>query len=92
MWRMKYENSMPERVLLCCYGFPPNTGIGGRRWAKLAKGLAQNGTAVEVINADLPKTGASPWSEDVSHPLITVHSVPSDYPTALSHNRGGVLG
>lgn len=84
---------MPDKVLLCCFDFPPNEGIGGRRWAKLAKGLAHSGVHVVVVKADPLNPGdASPWQSDADHPKIEVHSIPRNYPKAISANRGGPIG
>ena len=67
---------MIEKILICCFDFPPNTGIGGRRWAKFAKALAAQGTQVYVIKADaIPNQIESPWAKDVSHPNIHVTSL-----------------
>ncbi|MCI5142105.1 MAG: hypothetical protein D3909_10375 [Candidatus Electrothrix sp. ATG1] len=52
-------------ILLACYSFPPNAGIGGRRWAKFAKYLARAGLDVYVIHAEPPSTGRSQWTADV---------------------------
>lgn len=77
---------MPKPVLLLCFDFPPNQGIGGRRWAKLARALAESGTRVYVIKA-APVAGnkTSPWTEDTLHPNIEVCVLPRNYPRVLSH-------
>lgn len=38
-----------KKVLIVCWSFPPNTGIGGRRWGKFAKYLKQNEFEIFVI-------------------------------------------
>lgn len=72
------------RILLFCYDFPPNQGIGGRRWAKFAKGLAQEGHQVHVILAS-ERTGntPSPWSDDVSLPDIKLHYLQRKFPEVI---------
>ncbi len=78
--------------LLINYDFPPNPGIGGRRWAKLAKALAMDGHRIFVIKAETPdNVTASPWSQDVQHPNIQVFSAARIYPKALSHPKRTVL-
>lgn len=73
--------SKNRNILLVCYGFPPNTGIGGRRWAKLARELANRGFNVEVINAKLPdEQKQSSWKKETDHPNIKVHSIPMNFP------------
>lgn len=73
-------------VLLICFDFPPNSGIGGRRWAKFSKSLAQEGYSVYVIKANpTPQNTPSAWSDDVQQPSIEVHSLPRVYPHIVSH-------
>jgi hypothetical protein len=77
---------MKEHVLLVNFDFPPNQGIGGRRWGKLAKGLARLGYVVHVIKADsITGNKTSPWTPDVEHPNIRVTSIPRTYPSVISH-------
>lgn len=83
---------MPEKILLACYDYPPNTGIGGRRWAKFAKGLASLGHEVFVIKADPAEAKQhSDWTEDGTHPRIHVRSLPRHYPRVISHGTNGIL-
>ncbi len=85
----------PERppILIVCYGFPPYRGIGGRRWAKFAKALAQRGRTVHVI-ACAPATdeAGSLWSRDVQRPNIVVHHLPRHYPRSLYRRPLTTLG
>lgn len=76
---------MPDKkVIIACYGFPPNPGIGGRRWAKFAKYLAKAGWQVHVIVAKPRSLVVSDWESDVQHPNIIRHFLPVNYPNALS--------
>ncbi len=78
--------------MLICFDFPPNEGIGGRRWAKLAKGLASTGTKIFVLKADAKKKNSlSPWLGDVEHENIVVHSLPRTYPEQMSDPGSGIL-
>lgn len=71
----------PGPILLACYTFPPAPGIGGRRWAKYAKGLAELGHTVHVIHAEaVPGAVLSPWWDDVQHERIHRHAIPRHYP------------
>lgn len=83
---------MAQNTLLICYDFPPNQGIGGRRWAKMAKALAKLDTEIHVIKAD-PKSNntSSPWQADVGLPNIHVHSLKRTYPEILSDPGSGIL-
>lgn len=74
-----------EHILLVCHTFPPSPGIGGRRWAKFAKALAQRGYHVHVLCAEArPGAATSPWTEDVQHARITVYPLPRRYPGVLN--------
>lgn len=68
-------------ILIACYTFPPAPGIGGRRWAKFAKGLAQAGHTVHVLCAEpVPGAALSPWWDDVRHERIHLYPLPRRYP------------
>lgn len=73
-----------EAILIVSHTFPPYKGIGGRRWAKFAKELAQRGHHVHVIHSAGPaELKGSLWNEDVRHPGIHAHPLPQRYPTVL---------
>ena len=83
---------MAQNTLLICFDFPPNEGIGGRRWAKLAKGLAKLNTVVHVIKADpKKKNSTSPWTAEVEDENIHIHSLPRTYPEVVSDPGNGLL-
>lgn len=80
------DKSLNNSVLIACFDFPPNMGIGGRRWAKLAKGLAEKGYRVFVIKASpIQGNKTSVWTTDVAHPNIQIHEIKRIYPRVLSH-------
>lgn len=71
-------------VLIVSHTFPPYRGIGGRRWAKLAKELARRGHPVHVVHADQgDELMGSLWDADVHHPLIRRYALPMRYPQVL---------
>lgn len=74
-----------NKILLVCYSFPPNPGVGGRRWAKFAKYLVKKGHHVEVINARIKNESVSNWYKDVEflHNKNQVHSLPTNYPKII---------
>lgn len=79
---------MPEiRIAIVCFDFPPNAGIGGRRWAKFAKGLIQAGlTSVDIIKAEPAKQfDQSGWTSDTKDTKLQIHSIPRKYPRIISH-------
>ena len=61
-----------KNILLVCFSFPPFPGIGGRRWAKFAKHLAQNGFNVHVLAAENTSGQKSQWTDDTVHPSIKI--------------------
>ncbi|MEO8066907.1 MAG: glycosyltransferase [Flavobacteriales bacterium] len=71
-------------ILIVSHTFPPFRGIGGRRWAKLAKELARRGHPVHVVHADHgSELTGSLWDADARHPLIHRHPLPLRYPKVL---------
>ena len=73
-----------KHIILVNYDFPPNKGIGGRRWGKLTKELAEQNCIVHVIKAEaLSDTDKSVWSEEVNSRNIFVHALPRVYPQIL---------
>ncbi|NNE54412.1 MAG: hypothetical protein HKN32_00230, partial [Flavobacteriales bacterium] len=83
---------MNSPILIACFDFPPNQGIGGRRWAKFARQLAHSGEQVHVVKAAPAHSNTkSPWTEDVNHPNIHIHELPRTYPEVISHFSGSFL-
>lgn len=73
-----------ESILIVSYTFPPYKGIGGRRWAKFAKALAERGHPVHVVHsAGGDELKGSLWTADVVNPDIHLHPLPQRYPTVL---------
>lgn len=79
----------PYKVLIVSQTFPPDAGIGGRRWAKFSKSLAAKGCRVEVIAATLPGANMSLWSDDVKG--INVFRYQSRFPKSLTIKPSSVL-
>jgi hypothetical protein len=83
-------SQMPAAVIIVNFDFPPNQGIGGRRWAKLAKGLASMGLQVVVVKADpVSNNNISAWTQDTKSERIEVHSIKRTYPESVSHPKKG---
>lgn len=76
-----------KHLLLISYVFPPYPGIGGRRWAKMAKYLAREGYTVHVLTAENPFEENSLWTTDVQHERIHVHTLPAMYPGVLLRKK-----
>ena len=72
-----------EHILIVCHTFPPEKGIGGRRWAKFAKYLSKDSYQVHVITKKKPKyTDYDPktFGLETTH----IHEVNTFYPKILS--------
>jgi len=70
-----------KRILIVAYSFPPQGGIGGRRWAKFAKQFIRSGVEVEVISADTPAETGSLWTADVEG--IPIFRFKTSFPDSL---------
>lgn len=64
-----------NKVLIICWSFPPNPGIGGRRWAKFAKYLQLEGYEVYVIKSSNLTSDISTWSLDVDQGRLKVYEL-----------------
>lgn len=75
-----------KHIILVNFDFPPNEGIGGRRWAKFARYLADQELKVHVIKAkELPHRAPSVWSKDVEHKNISITSLSRPLPQYFTH-------
>lgn len=76
-----------KHIIIVNYDFPPNKGIGGRRWGKLATEFAEQNCIVHVVKAEaISDTDKSVWSEEVKNKNIFIHSLPRVYPSILLTN------
>jgi glycosyltransferase involved in cell wall biosynthesis len=73
---------MKKKVLVICYNFPPNPGVGGRKWAKVTKYLNRTECEVFVLCRKPTKNSISPWDEDVKKCNIIYYR--SLYPNILT--------
>lgn len=70
-----------RNILLISYVFPPHFGIGGRRWAKMAKEMADRGHQIHVIYAANPYPKVSLWFNEIKdHPNIHLYELPLGHP------------
>ncbi|MFZ1689172.1 MAG: hypothetical protein WAU70_17245 [Flavobacteriales bacterium] len=73
-----------EPILIISHTFPPYRGVGGRRWAKLAKELARRGHPVHVVHADQGEAlKGSLWNADIEQEGIHRYVLPARYPQVL---------
>lgn len=74
-----------KQVALLCYFFPPNTGVGGRRWVKFCSSLVQENVEVTVFTPKRFTLKDQPsWQEDVAHMKgLKVIEVEDHYPKIL---------
>lgn len=74
---------MKKKVLLVCYHFPPNPGIGGRKWAFLAKYLLKNNIEVHVLTKLPKKNQGSLWEKESQG--VIMHYFRTNYPGVLEN-------
>ena len=55
---------MNNKILIISYTFPPNQGVGGRRWAKFAKYFLRMGYDIKVITSTPLENTFSNWDKD----------------------------
>jgi glycosyltransferase involved in cell wall biosynthesis len=76
---------MSKKLLVILYTFPPFPGVGGRRWAKFSKYLAQRDYNIHVLCSENPYKEQSLWVNDVKHSQIKTHILPVNYPGVMLH-------
>lgn len=80
-----------KNVLIISYTFPPNSGIGGRRWAKFSKYLKKNGILVHVIAGNINSTSVSDWNKDVELYRNKITYLNTGYPKLLNGKPTGLM-
>lgn len=73
---------MHKNILIFCFTFPPVPGVGGRKWAKMAKNFVSAGHTVKVVCADQHFESMSPWTTDIK--ALNITRYPSNYPEILN--------
>lgn len=69
-----------KKILLIAFKYPPYAGVGGFRWSKLSKYLAEMGYSIHVVTVNWKQYGDNTNIDDVQHPNITIHRINSIYP------------
>lgn len=83
-----------KKVVLLCYYFPPNTGVGGRRWVKFCKYLSKQQVEFTVFTPQkfLLKNQPS-WQFDADQiPNLKVMEVNDFFPKILLDVPESVIG
>ncbi len=70
-----------NQIIIISFTFPPQYGIGGRRWAKFTKYFAQQEVNLQVYTTT-PVITSSNWLKDVPKSVAT-HFIPSQYPKTV---------
>ena len=78
---------MNKGILLFNFLFPPNYGVGGKRWTVFSNQLATKGFKVHVISKKPAPNSKSNYDHLVTHPNIFVHHIKSYYPKILSSHK-----
>jgi hypothetical protein len=77
-----------KKTLLLCWDFPPNDGIGGRRWAKMAKWLLKSGHEIHVIKSKSKvRYQNSAWLSDVESDDIHIYEVNTYLPVKWLNSK-----
>lgn len=71
-----------KKIIIVNFTFPPQSGIGGRRWAKFAKYFKKEGAEFKVITAH-PIDHSSEWLFDISEYNEHILYVESGFPKVL---------
>lgn len=72
-----------EKILIVCYTFPPDAGIGGKRWSKFSKQFAGLNYDVHVITRKKNKNIQFDFAA-IGLEKITIHEIADNYPIALT--------
>ena len=72
---------MKKRLLIISYVFPPQPGVGGRRWAKFAKYLSRKDYDINVLCCENVTGTNSEWTKDVEG--INVKYLPLKFPKVI---------
>ncbi|GEM_PF-1736861 len=76
-----------KEIILVTFGFPPQTGIGVRRWAKFSKYLEKSGYIINVVTINFEHEESNDnWLKDIQSNNIILHKLKSPYPTWLLKN------
>jgi len=74
-----------KKILLIAFKYPPFSGVGGFRWSKLSKYLAQLGHELHVVTVVWQQYQPNTLLADVEHPNIHIHRIQSNYPHNLRY-------
>ncbi|MEZ5050611.1 MAG: hypothetical protein R2766_13280 [Saprospiraceae bacterium] len=80
-----------NKILIVNYSFPPNSGVGGRRWAKFCKYLFKKNIEFEVISFIPKRKEYSNWNQDIEPFKEKVNYIKSNYPQVLSSKPSSLL-
>ena len=72
---------MSKKVLIVCYSYPPNPGVGGRKWAIFTQYLLNKGFEVHILTKKPSPDSTSPWSEYTTGAIV--HYFNNPYPKIL---------
>lgn len=78
-----------KKILIISYTFPPNNGIGGRRWAKFTKELVKLNHDVKVLTFNnRNREHFSNWANDIASFEDNITYIPTNYPKWLDYQKG----
>ncbi len=78
-----------KKLLIIGYYFPPNDGVGGRRWAKFSSLLAKKGVDVTVLTTRIYSHENSLWEKDIDS-KVKIIRMDDGYPTSVLNNANSI--
>jgi len=80
---------LKKKVLIVCHSYPPNPGVGGRRWAIFTKYLLDSDVEVHVLTKQPSSNSVSPWMTYTAGGIM--HYYKNNYPSILESNPKTVI-
>ncbi len=77
-----------RQIIIISFTFPPQGGIGGRRWAKFSKYFKREGLNVKVYTAPF-RNNSSPWKEDTIG--VEVVEIETGFPRVIRFGVSTIL-
>jgi glycosyltransferase involved in cell wall biosynthesis len=82
--------SLSKKVLIISFTFPPQAGIGGRRWAKFFKHFKRSGVDAKVLTSE-PFDHNSLWTNDIEAYTNDIETIPTGYPQILRQHPSSIV-
>jgi hypothetical protein len=82
-----------KKFLIVCWSFPPNPGIGGRRWAKFVKYLIKDGYEVFIIKEKIESSiSDNQWLDGLNIPKENIFELKRHFLSNSINTSKGFIG